>query len=59
VISFNIYRYSVVDFKIFSDINESAIIGEFHFGTGSHGAQGVGLRSAYNLKIKQNCMSNA
>lgn len=50
VISFNIYEYSVKGFKIHTDIDKPALIGEFHFGTGSHGVWGVGLRSAYDLE---------
>lgn len=48
VISFNIYEYDAKDFKIHSEIDKPAIIGEFHFGTGSHGVWGTGLRSAYD-----------
>ncbi|GAB1308865.1 hypothetical protein KH5_15480 [Urechidicola sp. KH5] len=50
VISFNIYEYSVKGFKVYTEIDKPAIIGEFHFGTGSHGVWGVGLRSATDLK---------
>jgi len=50
VISFNIYEYSVNDFKLYTDIDKPAIIGEFHFGTGSHGVWGVGLRTATDLE---------
>lgn len=50
VISFNVYEYSIKDFKILADIDKPAIIGEFHFGTASDGVWGTGLRSAYSLK---------
>lgn len=50
VISFNIYEYSVKDFKVHTEIDKPAIIGEFHFGTGSHGVWGVGLRSATSVE---------
>lgn len=50
MISFNIYEYSVKGFKIHTEIDKPAIIGEFHFGTGSHGVWGVGLRAATDLE---------
>jgi hypothetical protein len=50
VISFNIYEYSVKDFKVYTEVDKPSIIGEFHFGTGTHGVWGTGLRSASDLK---------
>ncbi len=50
VISYNIYEFSVKDFKVFSEVDKPAIIGEFHFGTGSHGVWGVGLQVASNVE---------
>lgn len=50
VISFNIYEYGTTDFKIHTEVDKPAIIGEFHFGTGSHGVWGTGLRSASNVE---------
>lgn len=50
VVSYNIYQYSVKDFEVFQQIDKPCIIGEFHFGTGSHGVWGTGLRSAYDLE---------
>lgn len=50
VISFNIYEFSVKDFSILSDIDKPALIGEFHFGTASHGVWGTGLRNASSLE---------
>lgn len=50
VISFNIYEYGTTDFKVHTEVDKPAIIGEFHFGTGSHGVWGTGLRSASNLE---------
>lgn len=50
VISFNIYEFSVQDFKILADVDKPALIGEFHFGTASHGVWGTGLRNASSLQ---------
>lgn len=50
VVSYNIYEYSVKDFKPLLDLDKPCIVGEFHFGAGSHGVWGVGLRSAFDLE---------
>lgn len=50
VISFNIYHYSVDDFEVSMDVEKPCIIGEFHFGTATHGVWGTGLRSAAGVK---------
>lgn len=49
VVSFNIYEYSVSDFEPLLEDDKPAIIGEFHFGTASHGVWGTGLRAAFDL----------
>ncbi|MCK4923026.1 MAG: T9SS type A sorting domain-containing protein, partial [Bacteroidales bacterium] len=48
VVSVNIYNYTVKDFSISMEADKPLIIGEFHFGTGTHGVWGVGLKSAYD-----------
>tara|TARA_B110001452_G_scaffold267240_1_gene276354 strand:- start:10332 stop:12317 length:1986 start_codon:yes stop_codon:yes gene_type:complete len=50
VLSYNVYKYSLTDFDFFKNLNKPVIIGEFHFGTGTHGVWGTGLRVAYNLE---------
>ena len=50
VLSYNIYRYSLEKFDFLDGLNKPILIGEFHFGTGTHGVWGTGLRIAYNLK---------
>ena len=50
VLSYNIYKYSLDDFDFFKNLNKPVIIGEFHFGTGTHGVWGTGLRVAYSLE---------
>ena len=50
VISYNIYKYSLDDFNFFKNLNKPVIIGEYHFGTGTHGVWGTGLRVAYSLE---------
>lgn len=50
VVSFNIYKFSVKDFEVEMDIDKPCIIGEFHFGTGTHGVWGTGLKSAADLE---------
>jgi hypothetical protein len=54
VISINIYRHSIKDFNIETEEDKPWIIGEFHFGTGSHGVWGVGLTSASSLENQAN-----
>ncbi|AZQ64897.1 hypothetical protein EI427_21975 [Flammeovirga pectinis] len=46
VVSFNIYRYSVSDFKPLFNADKPVIIGEFHFGVASKGVWGDGLQNA-------------
>ncbi len=43
VVSFNLYRYSVADFKLPEGVDKPVIIGEFHFGTidGGHSHPGL------------------
>jgi hypothetical protein len=50
VLSYNIYKYSLDEFNFLESLNKPVIIGEFHFGTGTHGVWGTGLRVAYNLE---------
>jgi hypothetical protein len=54
VVSFNIYDYGVKDFKLLSKIDKPMLIGEFHFGTASHGVWGSGLRNASSLENQAN-----
>ena len=54
VVSFNIYDYSVRNFKLLTKIDKPIIIGEFHFGTASHGVWGSGLRNAASLENQAN-----
>jgi hypothetical protein len=49
-LSYNIYKYSLDEFNFLESLNKPVIIGEFHFGTGTHGVWGTGLRVAYNLE---------
>lgn len=50
VVSFNIYRYSLDNFEVTLETDRPWIIGEFHFGTGSHGVWGTGLMPAYDIE---------
>ncbi|NLR91972.1 beta-galactosidase [Flammeovirga agarivorans] len=50
VVSFNIYRYDVSDFKPLYLVDKPIIIGEFHFGFSSHGVWGDGLKYATSEK---------
>lgn len=43
VVSFNLYRYSVADFKLPKGVDKPVIIGEFHFGTIDEGHSHPGL----------------
>ena len=54
VVSFNIYDYSVRNFKLLAKIDKPILIGEFHFGTASHGVWGSGLRNAASLENQAN-----
>jgi hypothetical protein len=49
-VSFNIYDYGVRNFKLLSEIDKPILIGEFHFGTASHGVWGSGLRNASSIE---------
>lgn len=44
------YQFSVHDFEELFDVDKPCLIGEFHFGTGSHGVWDTGLQSAYSLE---------
>lgn len=46
VVSFNIYRETVEQWKPIVDIDKPVVIGEFHFGTNDRGVWGKGLRGA-------------
>ena len=50
IVSYNIYRYSLKDFNFLRELEKPVLIGEFHFGTGSHGVWGTGLRVANSLE---------
>jgi hypothetical protein len=50
VVSFNIYDYGVRNFKLLSEIDKPILIGEFHFGTASHGVWGSGLRNVSSIE---------
>ncbi|NDV61488.1 hypothetical protein G0Q06_03395 [Puniceicoccales bacterium CK1056] len=43
VMSYNIYKNSIHDIETTSEVDRPILIGEFHFGTGSHGVWGSGL----------------
>jgi len=49
VISVNGYEYAMDDFFIPPDVDCPYLVGEFHFGTGSHGVWGVGMLGARDL----------
>lgn len=50
IISVNIYVFSVEDFSFATDEDKPWLISEFHFGTGTNGVWGVGLRPALDLQ---------
>jgi hypothetical protein len=50
VMSYNIYKPSVNDAKLHQEVDRPVIIGEFHFGTGSHGVWGFGLGPCNSLE---------
>jgi hypothetical protein len=50
IISVNIYNYSIEDFSFATDEDKPWLISEFHFGTGTNGVWGVGLRPAFDLQ---------
>ena len=41
--SYNIYKNSIHDIVTDQEVDRPILIGEFHFGTGSHGVWGSGL----------------
>ncbi len=49
VISFNIYKISPADFDAPMEVDRPWLIGEFHYGTGSHGIWGNGLIPAMDM----------
>lgn len=49
VVSFNIYKVSPKGFDAPMEVDRPWIIGEFHYGTGSHGVWGHGLIPAMDL----------
>lgn len=49
VISFNIYTVSPEGFSAHMEVDRPWLIGEFHYGTGSHGIWGSGLIPAMDL----------
>ncbi len=50
VFSFNYYQASLKDVNFSLEVDKPMIIGEFHFGTGSHGVWGTGLVPAADLQ---------
>jgi hypothetical protein len=50
VMSYNIYKTSVGDAGLDMEVDRPVIIGEFHFGTGSHGVWGYGLVPCNSLE---------
>ena len=58
IVSYNIYRYSLKDFNFLTELEKPVLIGEFHFGTGSHGVWGTGLRLQIVWNNSQGCMNN-
>jgi hypothetical protein len=50
VLSYNIYKISAADFQAPMDTDRPWLIGEFHYGTGSHGIWGSGLMPAMDLE---------
>jgi len=49
-VSFNIYKVSPADFDAPMEVDRPWLIGEFHYGTGSHGIWGNGLIPAMDLE---------
>jgi len=43
VMSYNIYKNSILDVRTDQEVDRPILIGEFHFGTASHGVWGSGL----------------
>jgi hypothetical protein len=50
VMSYNIYKASVGEAILDQEVDRLILIGEFHFGTGSHGVWGYGLVPASSLE---------
>jgi hypothetical protein len=50
VMSYNVYKTSVNDAGLHMEVDRPVIIGEFHFGTGSHGVWGYGLGPCNSLE---------
>lgn len=50
VMSYNIYKTSIHDVVTHQEIDRPIVIGEFHFGTGSHGVWGYGLVACDTLE---------
>ena len=50
VMSYNVYKTSVNDARLHQEVDRPVIIGEFHFGTGSHGVWGYGLGPCNSLE---------
>lgn len=50
VMSYNIYKAAVTEAVLDQEQDRPILIGEFHFGTGSHGVWGYGLVAAQSLE---------
>ncbi len=50
VMSYNIYKNSIHDIVTDQEVDRPILIGEFHFGTGSHGVWGSGLVACNSLE---------
>ena len=46
---------SVKDFHLDIEVDKPVVIGEFHFGTASHGVWAAGLKPAYSVQNAANC----
>ncbi|MHC5036224.1 MAG: beta-agarase [Planctomycetota bacterium] len=46
VLSFNLYRYSIADFRLPEGVDKPVIVGEFHFGALDRGMFHTGLKAA-------------
>jgi hypothetical protein len=50
VMSYNIYKNSILDVITDQEVDRPILIGEFHFGTGSHGVWGSGLVACSSME---------
>lgn len=58
IVSFNLYRYTLADFKLPEGVDKPVLVGEFHFGALDRGMYHAGLRPVKNQRARAEAYEN-